>query len=242
MKNSLSIGLSMVLLLALAACGQAPAFNDLENSGDSPEFDPNGRNTMDGEKDCDDIDSDDCFDNGDSGDNGDGNNNGNNGNNGSGGNNENPKDPGDYDIPGIDDDDDLAALHKCMEKWGELPFGQTIPTRVLTAVSIGGFGTSIDDREQTEAPELVLVKAAVNVGGKVNYNFLNRNGYYCIKVNVNVLTDLTINLHCNARLADSKVGVNVGSVMNDNTAAIGVHVGSVVSVNTVRPDGDQCIR
>jgi len=254
MKNNITLILSLLMLLALGACGQAPAFNDLTNDGGSASFDPDDPNSLDTEKgnsDCDDIYSDDCVDGNGNGDgDGDGNNNGNGNGNGDGdgdGNNngngdETPRDPGDYDIPGIDDDDDLAALHKCMEKWGELPFGQTIPARTLTAISIGGFGTAINDTEETEYPELVLVKAAVNVGGTVNYKFLNPNAYYCIKVNVNVLTDLTIDLHCNARLADSKVSVNVGSVMSDNTAAVGVHVGSVVTVNTVRPEGDQCIR
>lgn len=84
--------------------------------------------------------------------------------------------------------------------------------------------------------------AAVNVGGAVTYNLLNPNGYYCMKVNVNVNQQLTINLHCNARLADSKVGVNVGSTVSDSTSAVGVHVNSTVNVQTVRPAGDQCVR
>ena len=63
-----------------------------------------------------------------------------------------------------------------------------------------------------------------------------------MKVNVNVLTDLTINLHCNARLADDKVNVNVLSTTNDTTSAVGVHVLSDVNIKTVKPAGDQCVR
>lgn len=148
----------------------------------------------------------------------------------------------DIDIPNADGDD-LDALHKCFEKWGQVPFsGTTYVRKIKASVTVGGIGNAINDTTRTSSPSLVLVSAAVNVGGAPVYQLKNPNGYYCIKVNVNVGTNLNINLHCNARLADSKVGVNVGSVMNDDTSSIGVHVGSQISVNTIRPEGDECIR
>lgn len=142
------------------------------------------------------------------------------------------------------DDKDIDALHKCLSKWKGHPFKGTVDNyyRIAASISIGGMGNAIKDTERTDEPFLILVDAAVNVGGAPTYELMNPNGYYCMKVNVNVLTSLNINLHCNARLADSKVSVNVGSTQNDSTSAVGVHVLSNVQVNSVRPEGDSCIR
>lgn len=159
----------------------------------------------------------------------------------------NPKSPVDPDQPKIPgaNTGDLDALHKCLAKWQDNPFKGTTVTnyrKISASVSIGGIGNLINDNENTAQPFLTLVEAGVNVFGSPTYNLMNRNGYYCIKVNVNVSTNLSINLHCNARLADQKVNVNVGSTQNDTTSAVGVHVLSNVQVNNVRPEGDTCVR
>lgn len=142
------------------------------------------------------------------------------------------------------DADDLPALHKCLSKWKNHPFKGTVDNyqHISASISVGGIGNVVNDDERTEEPFLVLIDAAVNVGGTPTYNLMNPNGYYCMKVNVNVLTSLNVNLHCNARLADEKVNVNVGSNQNDTTSTVGVHVLSEVQVTTVRPEGDSCIR
>lgn len=138
---------------------------------------------------------------------------------------------------------DGDALRRCMVKWKNVPFsGATEVNKIYASVAVGGMGGGINDTERTEGPRLTLVYAGVNVSSTVTYNFLNPNGYYCIKANVNVSSNLTVNLHCNARLADSAVAVNVGSNVSDATAAVGVHVGSNVVLNSIRPNGDQCIR
>jgi hypothetical protein len=146
-------------------------------------------------------------------------------------------------IPGASEGD-LDALHKCLAKWNGNPFTGTVRNyrKISASVSVGGFGNLINDNESTAQPFLTLVEAGVNVLGSPTYNLMNKNGYYCIKVNVNVSTNLNINLHCNARLADQKVNVNVGSTQNDSTSAVGVHVLSNVQINTVRPEGQACIR
>jgi hypothetical protein len=145
-------------------------------------------------------------------------------------------------IPGAGDDADV--LYKCLAKWKDHPFQGTVNNykKISASVSVGGFGNLINDTENTAQPYLILVEAAVNVLGAPTYSLMNRNGYYCMKVNVNVSTNLNINLHCNARLADQKVNVNVGSTQNSTTSAVGVHVLSNVQVNSVRPEGDTCIR
>jgi hypothetical protein len=264
--------LSTALILLLASCGQDPSFNNREdsvgkNSGDSTNGNPGGTddtgmNGPDGEGEpgsgagevalpagggnewspdwaggapAVDADGDGIPDDATAG--GDGSGSGNNGNNTGGGGEPLP------DIPGASDGD-LPALHKCLSQWRNHPFRGTVYNydRIHASVSVGGFGNVINDNESTEEPYLILVDAGVNVGGAPTYNLLNKNGYYCLKVNVNVLTNLNVNLHCNARLADQRVNVNVGSTQNDTTSAVGVHVLSNVQVNTVRPEGDSCIR
>lgn len=150
------------------------------------------------------------------------------------------------DVPAIPaaEDGDLPALHSCLAKWKDHPFKGTVDNyhKMAASVAIGGTGNVIKDTWRTSEPHLILVAAGVNVGGSPTYSLLNPNGYYCIKVNVNVSTVFTVNLHCNARLADQKVNVNVDSIQSDVTSAVGVHVLSTVQVNSVRPEGDPCIR
>ena len=102
-------------------------------------------------------------------------------------------------------------------------------------------GNAINDTVATRKPELILVSAAVNVLGSVEYNLLNPNGYYCIDTAVNVNQSLKINLDCQARLTDSRVHVNVGSNVSDQMAGVGVHVGSNIEVNRVG-SGERCLR
>ena len=151
-------------------------------------------------------------------------------------------DPG-YKLPPSVDNGDAAALHECLMKLnGQLPPKFKYYHKIVAQVSVFGVGTAINDQLRTDGPALTLVVAGVNVGGTPIYNFLNPNGYYCIKVGVNVMTNLTVNVHCNARLADSKINVNVGSTVSDTTAGIGVAVMSTINVNTQRPAGDTCVR
>lgn len=153
------------------------------------------------------------------------------------------RDPSDFDVPEASDDD-LDALHKCMAHWKDLPFDRTINnyTKISASVTVGGYGLAVNDTERTDEPWLTLISAGVNVLGEPTYRLLNPNGYYCIKVNVNVSTKLTVELHCNARLADQNVNVNVLANQSDTTSAVGVHVLSDVEVVTVRPSGDDCVR
>jgi hypothetical protein len=131
-----------------------------------------------------------------------------------------------------------------LAQWTSHPFGATVTNykRIAAAVTVGGIGNAINDRTVTSEPQLVLIAAGVNVGGTPSYNLLNPNGWYCLKVNVNVLTEFNINLHCAAHMADSRVNVNVLSDQNDVTSAVGVHVLSTVKVNDVKPANADCIR
>jgi hypothetical protein len=152
-------------------------------------------------------------------------------------------DPDDVEIPDAEDKD-MEAIKRCLRKWKDNPFGASVTNykKISAAITVGGFGNAINDTERTSEPWLILVDAGVNVLGAPTYKLLNPNGWYCMKVNVNVMTALTVDLHCNARLVDSRVNVNVGSTQSGGTSAVGVHVLSSVTVNDVRPSGDACIR
>lgn len=146
-----------------------------------------------------------------------------------------------FTVPGLTPSEQTQVA-QCINKWGKVPFTGTFTNvkRIKASVSVYGIGNVLNDVAQTSAPMLVLVDAGVNVMGNPTYNLLNNNGYYCMKVNVNVQTDLDINLACNAKLADNSVQVNVASSVNSETSVIGVNVGSNVQVTRMTPNHSAC--
>lgn len=146
-----------------------------------------------------------------------------------------------FTIPGLTPSEQVQVA-QCITKWGKVPFTGTFTNvrRIKAAVSVYGIGNVINDVAQTAQPMLVLIDAGVNVMGNPTYNLLNNNGYYCMKVNVNVKTDFDINLACNAKLADNSVQVNVASEVNSETSVIGVNVGSDVQVTRMTPSRSEC--
>jgi len=146
-----------------------------------------------------------------------------------------------FSVPGLTPSEQVQVA-QCITKWGRVPFTGTFTNvrRIKAAVSVYGIGTVINDTIQTSTPALILVDAGVNVMGNPVYNLMNNNGYYCMKVNVNVHTDLDINLACNAKLADNSVQVNVASTTNSETGVIGVNVGSNVQVTRMTSTRSEC--
>jgi hypothetical protein len=146
-----------------------------------------------------------------------------------------------FTIPGLTPSEQVQVA-QCITKWGKVPFTGTFTNvrRIKAAVSVYGIGSVINDVTQTAQPMLVLIDAGVNVMGNPTYNLLNNNGYYCMKVNVNVKTDFDINLACNAKLADNSVQVNVASDVNSETSVIGVNVGSNVQVTRMTASRGEC--
>lgn len=129
-------------------------------------------------------------------------------------------------------DPNVAVIAKCLEKWGpSSPFKKGENFRVINAsVSVFGVGNALVDDIQTKTPELVLIGAAVNVLGEATYKLLNNNGWYCLKVDVNVLSTTNLELGCSSHVADSKVDVAVGGTKNRQVGEVGVHVFSDVNV------------
>ena len=99
-------------------------------------------------------------------------------------------------------------------------------------MSVLGIGGGIKDLEVTPGPQLVIISAAVSVLGQTTMELRNPNGWYCLKVDVNVLNHSTINLDCRAKMADTRVDVNVLS-NSDPTGVVGVKVLSDVKLNRV---------
>lgn len=154
-----------------------------------------------------------------------------------------PSDPNSpvFSVPGLTPSEQVQVA-QCITKWGRVPFTGTFTNvrRIKAAVSVHGIGSVINDTLQTSTPALILIDAGVNIMGNPVYNFMNNSGYYCMKVNVNVQTDLDINLACNAKLADNSVQVNVASTTNSETAVIGVNVGSNVQVTRMTSSRGEC--
>lgn len=155
--------------------------------------------------------------------------------------NEGPANPDLGDEGGEGPSKDDEAIGKCLEKWGSAsPFAAGAGYRKIHAsVQVLGQGKGIVDDIKTEKPELVLITAAVSVLGKTSYELLNPNGWYCMKVDVNVLTNLTVKLECGAHMADNKVDVGVLS-NSQPLGSVGVHVLSDVKIQRQKRDGAAC--
>lgn len=128
---------------------------------------------------------------------------------------------------------DDRAVKACLDKWDNHPFKDFKNYRKISAsVQVLGVGKGIVDDRVTKEPALILITAAINILGETSYELLNPNGYYCLKVDVNVQAKTNVNVHCNAGLADSKVDVGVLSD-SQPVGKVGVHVLSDVKVNRV---------
>ena len=128
-----------------------------------------------------------------------------------------------------------SGVKKCLAAWGAgTPFTEASPYRNLgVAVSVLGFGSSLDDSEATDKPELVVIPASVSVLTITKYRLLNPNGWYCMVADVSVGAIINVDLNKNARLADSRADVRVLSAGSNGPAMVDVHVISSVKVRRV---------
>ena len=107
-------------------------------------------------------------------------------------------------------DEASVAIDNCLKAWGKHPFGVNPKFRSLpVTVRVFGIGTPNIDSVKTSEPDLVLVKAGVNVMGGTTIDLRNPNGWYCFVTNVNVMGKMKIKAACTAHLAQSHDGVTV---------------------------------
>lgn len=127
--------------------------------------------------------------------------------------------------PGVSEKD---ALRKCMNLWGSTPFKEIKAEQVkVMDVSVGvgggllpgglaGIGNIINignpkDLEVTSTPRLIVLPLSVNVGGATTFELMNPNGWYCMKAAVGARSNVNIKLHCNAKIAQSDLGVSLNT-------------------------------
>ena len=110
---------------------------------------------------------------------------------------------------------DQKTLDACIASWGKKsPFKPGTPAAKVIAPGVkvfgaGGGGGTYDD--PTDKPNLVLVRASVNVMGKSTIKLNNPKGWYCFRSNVNVAGKTEIEAPCSAQLASAKEdGTSVG--------------------------------
>ncbi|MEY3903878.1 MAG: hypothetical protein RL189_3184 [Pseudomonadota bacterium] len=145
----------------------------------------------------------------------------------------NPGSPGDPSSPGggvkiAPNVPEADTIRKCMNLWGTVPFKEIKPEHVkVMDVSVGvgggllggsspiaGIGNIINignprDLEATAEPKLIIIPLSVNLGGSTNFELMNPNGWYCMKAAVGAKSTVGIKLHCNAKLAQSDLGVSL---------------------------------
>ena len=102
------------------------------------------------------------------------------------------------------DQDERETLNQCLKAWKKNPFRQKPDYRVLkSGVKVLGVGGATEDNEETKSPQLILVEPSVSVLTKSTFRLMNPNGWYCLKSKVDVLSKVSIELHCKANLATS---------------------------------------
>jgi hypothetical protein len=125
-------------------------------------------------------------------------------------------------LAGAQQQDSSVAVANCLKAWGKHPFGENPKYRTMpVTVKVFGIGNPSIDSIKTSAPDLVLIKPAVNVMGGSTVELRNPNGWYCFVTNVNVMGKMKIKAHCNAHLAQSHDGVTaLGSDANNKSVTV----------------------
>jgi hypothetical protein len=101
----------------------------------------------------------------------------------------------------------------CLEVWGDThPFkdDSKLRFRVLeTSVKVFGIGDDISDKDETDEPQLVLVRPGVNVMGKLTFHLMNPKGWYCFEKNVTVMAKSEVTVACTTQVASGGPGATV---------------------------------
>jgi hypothetical protein len=95
------------------------------------------------------------------------------------------------------------AVKACLEAWGDThPFKDDSKARFRildTSVKVFGIGADISDTDETNDPQLILVRPGVNVMGKLTFHLMNPKGWYCFEK-----TEVTV--ACTAQVASAGPG------------------------------------
>lgn len=111
------------------------------------------------------------------------------------------------------DSEHWPAVKACLAVWGDAhPFkdDSKIRFRILdTSVKVFGIGADISDTDETNDPQLILVRPGVNVMGKLTFHLMNPKGWYCFEKNVTVMAKSEVTVACDAHVASAGPGATV---------------------------------
>lgn len=135
--------------------------------------------------------------------------------------------------------DEMREISVCLGSWPDNPFQNEshLTARIITGkVRVLGVGEDIDDYVRTNYPQLIYVKPSVNVLSKTSIRLLNPNGWYCLKANVTVLSEINVEAHCQAHIAGSRSDVTVLGSTSGERGVSGVTVLGNVIIHQVECD------
>lgn len=114
--------------------------------------------------------------------------------------------------------EERETVKKCLEHFGKHPFdAKKMKIRVIApSIKVLGIGKDIEDTTETNYPQFILIKPAVNVLTGTTYQLQNNNGWYCFKANVTVLASSKISAACNAHITGSSDDVTVAGANDDS--------------------------
>lgn len=105
------------------------------------------------------------------------------------------------------------VVKSCLAVWGDShPFKDESKVRfriIESNVKVFGIGTDITDDVETSEPQLVLVRTAVNLMGKLTFRLMNPKGWYCFEKNITVMAKSDVTLACTAQVAAGGGGATV---------------------------------
>jgi hypothetical protein len=122
--------------------------------------------------------------------------------------------PGGRQSPGAGRDSQYWPVVKaCLAVWGDShPFKDESKLRfrvIESNVKVFGIGADIIDDVETSEPQLILVRPAVNVMGKLTFRLMNPKGWYCFEKNITVMAKSEVTLACTAQVAAGSGGSTV---------------------------------
>jgi len=105
------------------------------------------------------------------------------------------------------------TVKACLAVWGDShPFKDDSKLRfkvLESSVKVFGIGTDITDDAETSEPQLVLVRPAVNVMGKLTFHLMNPKGWYCFEKNVTVMAKSEVTMACTTQVTSAGPGATV---------------------------------
>jgi hypothetical protein len=105
------------------------------------------------------------------------------------------------------------AVKACLAVWGDShPFKDESKLRfkiLESSVKVFGIGNDITDDAESIGAQLILVRPAVNVMGKLTFHLMNPKGWYCFEKNVTVMAKSEVTMGCTTQVTSAGPGATV---------------------------------